>query len=199
MKSRIIILGLFMLFVLVSMSDTKEQKKKSWKDKDMMFMTDADAERLLEQWEANDEPLEPDELPEHLRPAPKLDISKLDIKNPESMLKATKKGKGVMMFIDLQSNVSEEQADVMTRIWQTGLQNNHITMERYPIENKRFIFMFHDGAQAIEGKNYLLQQPEVAHVTIDGQSYYPSLKEGENIIIDELMKKPSAKKSKKEL
>jgi len=33
------------------MSDTKEQKKKSWKDKDMMFMTDADAERLLEQWE----------------------------------------------------------------------------------------------------------------------------------------------------
>lgn len=41
-----------MLFVMmVSMSDTKEQKKKSWKDKDMMFMTDADAERLLEQWE----------------------------------------------------------------------------------------------------------------------------------------------------
>jgi len=57
----------------------------------------------------------------------------LDIKNPESMLKATKKGKGVMMFVDLQSNVSEEQADVMTRIWQTGLQNNHITMERYSI------------------------------------------------------------------
>ncbi|KYN12707.1 LDLR chaperone boca [Trachymyrmex cornetzi] len=162
-------------------------------------MTDADAERLLEQWEANDEPLEPDELPEHLRPAPKLDISKLDIRNPESMLKATKKGKGVMMFVDLQSNVSEEQADVMTRIWQTGLQNNHITMERYPIENKRFIFMFHDGAQAIEGKNYLLQQPEVGHVTIDGQSYYPLLKEGESIVIDESMKKPSAKKSKKEL
>jgi len=41
-----------MFFVMmVSMSDTKEQKKKSWKDKDMMFMTDADAERLLEQWE----------------------------------------------------------------------------------------------------------------------------------------------------
>ncbi|EGI66267.1 PREDICTED: LDLR chaperone boca [Acromyrmex echinatior] len=200
MKSRLIVLGLFMLFVMVmSTSDTKERKKKSWKDKDMMFMTDADAERLLEQWEANDEPLEPDELPEHLRPAPKLDISKLDIKNPESMLKATKKGKGVMMFVDLQSNISEEQADVMTRIWQTGLQNNHIIMERYPIENKRFIFMFHDGAQAVEGKNYLLQHPEVAHVTIDGQSYYPSLKEGESIIIDESMKKPSAKKSKKEL
>lgn len=37
--------------------------------------------------------------------------------------------------------------------------------------------MFHDGAHAIDGKNYLLQHPEVASVTIDGQSYYPSLKE----------------------
>jgi len=42
----------------------------------------------------------------------------------------TKKGKGVMMFIDLQSNVSEEQANIATQIWQTGLQNNHITVER---------------------------------------------------------------------
>lgn len=49
------------------------------------------------------------------------------------MLKLTKKGKGVMMFIDLQSNVSEEQADVATRIWQTGLQNNHIIVERWGV------------------------------------------------------------------
>lgn len=47
---------------------------------------------------------------------------------------------------------------------------------RYPIENKRYIFMFHDGAQAIEGKNYLLHHPEVARVTLEGQTYYPSLK-----------------------
>ncbi|KYN05188.1 PREDICTED: LDLR chaperone boca [Cyphomyrmex costatus] len=198
MKSRII-LCLFAFFVMVFTSDTKKQKAKSWKDKDMMFLTDAEAERLLEQWEANDDPLEPDELPEHLRPAPKIDVSKLDIKNPESMLKVTKKGKGVMMFIDLQPNISEEQADVMTRIWQTGLQNHHITIERYPIENKRYIFMFHDGAHAIEGKNYLLQHSEVAFITIDGQSYYPPLPEGQSIIIDESMKKLSAKRSKKEL
>lgn len=36
--------------------------------------------------------------------------------------------------------------------------------------------MFHDGSQAIEGKNYLLQQDEVAQVTLEGQTYYPSLK-----------------------
>lgn len=36
--------------------------------------------------------------------------------------------------------------------------------------------MFHDGAQAIEGKNYLLHHPEVAHITLEGQTYYSSLK-----------------------
>lgn len=198
MESRVIVLSLFVFFAMVITSTAKEQKKKSWRDKDIRDMTDADLEHLLEQWEENDEPLEPDELPEHLRPSPKIDISKLDINNPENMLRLTKKGKGIMMFIDLESNVSEEQADIVTRIWQTGLQNNHITVERYPIENKRYIFMFHDGAQAIEGKNYLLHHSEVAHVTLEGQTYYPSLK-GENFLVDELMKKQSAKTKKSEL
>jgi len=199
MESRIIILSLFVLFVtMVATSFAEERKKKSWRDKDIRDMTDADMEHLLEQWEENDEPLEPDELPEHLRPISKIDVSKLDIKNPESMMRVTKKGKSVMMFIDLQSNVSEEQADIVTRIWQTGLQNNHITVERYPIENKRYIFMFHDGSLALEGKNYLLQHPEVAYVTLDGQTYYPSLK-GQTFLVDESMKKPSARTKKEEL
>lgn len=85
--------------------------------------------------------------------------------------------------------------------------------------------MFHDGAQAIEGKNYLLHHSEVAHVTLEGQTYYPSLKvtiyidkilvcllnnlakvkvnifsfQGENFLVDELMKKQSAKTKKSEL
>lgn len=183
---------------MVTTSDTKERKKKTWRDKDIRDMTDADLEHLLEQWEENDEPLEPDELPEHLRPAPKIDISKLDLKDPENVMKVTKKGKSVMMFVNLHSDVPEEQADLATRIWQTGLQNNHITVERYPIENKRYIFMFHDGSHAVEGKNYLLQHPEVAYVTIEGQSYYPSLKEERNSV-DESTKKPSAKTKKEEL
>ncbi|XP_077279555.1 LDLR chaperone boca [Temnothorax americanus] len=200
MESRIIVLSLVALFVtmVATTSTTKERKKKSWRDKDIRDMTEADLEHLLEQWEENDEPLEPDELPEHLRPLPKIDVSKLDTRNPESMLKLTKKGKGVMTFVDLQSNVSEEQADIATRIWQTGLQNNHITVERYPIENKRYIFMFHDGSHALEGKNYLLRHPEVARVTIEGQTYYPSLKE-QNFLVDESLRKPSAKTKKGEL
>lgn len=33
--------------------------------------------------------------------------------------------------------------------------------------------MFHDGSLALEGKDYLLQHPEVAQVTVEGQTYFP--------------------------
>lgn len=63
--------------------------------------SDADLERLYDQWEEDDEPLPLDELPEHdpRRPQPSIDFSKLDMSNPESMMKATKKGKTLMMFV----------------------------------------------------------------------------------------------------
>jgi len=52
MDSRIIVLSLLVLFVtMVTVPAVKEQKKKTWRDKDIRDMTDADLEHLLEQWE----------------------------------------------------------------------------------------------------------------------------------------------------
>ncbi|XP_025156969.1 LDLR chaperone boca isoform X2 [Harpegnathos saltator] len=174
MEPKIIVLSLFIFFFLAtSASDTQNTpKKKSWRDKDIRDMTEADLEHLLDQWEENDEPLEPDELPEHLRPSPKIDLSKIDTTNPDNLLRVTKKGKGVMMFVDMRQDISEEQADVVMRIWQTSLQNNHIIAERYPIDTRRSIYMFRDGSQAVDAKNYLLEQPELSHLTLEGQTYY---------------------------
>lgn len=31
--------------------------------------------------------------------------------------------------------------------------------------------MFRDGAQAVDAKNFFLDQPECAHVTLEGQNY----------------------------
>ena len=163
---------MLLLFYVEASIDTKSGKKKSWKDKDIRDMTDADLDHLLDQWEENEEPLEPDELPEHLRPSPQIDISKLDMSNPDNILKMTKKGKGVMMFVDTEEDVSVEQADVIMKIWQTSLQNNHIIAERYPIDTKRSVFLFREGSQAVDAKNFLLQQPELSHVTLEGQIYY---------------------------
>lgn len=32
--------------------------------------------------------------------------------------------------------------------------------------------MFRDGSQAVDAKNYLLEQPELSHLTLEGQTYY---------------------------
>ncbi|OAD52961.1 LDLR chaperone boca [Eufriesea mexicana] len=130
MRKEIIIYSIFLLIYVNANSDIKSKKKKSWRDKDIRDMTDADLEHLLDQWEENEEPLEPDELPEHLRPSPKIELSKLNMSDSDNVLKVTKKGKSVMMFVDTNEDMSNEEADTIMQIWQTSLRNNHIVTER---------------------------------------------------------------------
>ncbi|CAL1678440.1 unnamed protein product [Lasius platythorax] len=200
MEAKIVLsLSVLLVAILASSIAQIQQKKKSWRDKDIRDMTEADLEHLLDQWEENDEPLEPDELPEHLRPSPKIDLSQIDTANPDNFLRMTKKGKGVMMFVDLKPEVSDEQAEVVMRIWQSSLQNNHIIAERYPIDTKRVIYMFREGSQAVDAKNYLLEQPELSHLTLEGQTFYSNTQQQD--AADESIKKQSAKikRSKAEL
>ncbi|XP_017763502.1 PREDICTED: LDLR chaperone boca [Eufriesea mexicana] len=172
MRKEIIIYSIFLLIYVNANSDIKSKKKKSWRDKDIRDMTDADLEHLLDQWEENEEPLEPDELPEHLRPSPKIELSKLNMSDSDNVLKVTKKGKSVMMFVDTNEDMSNEEADTIMQIWQTSLRNNHIVTERYPIDSKRSVFLFYEGSQAIDAKKYLLQQPELSHVTLEGHTFF---------------------------
>ncbi|XP_053985845.1 LDLR chaperone boca [Hylaeus anthracinus] len=172
MNKGIVVCSIFLLLYVEASNDAKSSKKKSWREKDIRDMTEADLEHLLDQWEENDEPLEPDELPEHLRPSPKIDISKINMSNPDNVLKVTKKGKSVMMFVDTIEDISVEEAEVIMKIWHTSFQNNHIAAERYPIDQKRSVFLFREGSQAVDAKNYLLQQPELSHITLEGHTYY---------------------------
>ncbi|KOX68935.1 LDLR chaperone boca [Melipona quadrifasciata] len=175
MRKEIVISLVFLLTYVNTTNDGKSSKKKSWRDKDIRDMNDADLEHLLDQWEENDEPLEPDELPEHLRPSPKIDLTQLDMSNPDNVLKVTKKGKSVMMFVDTNENLSAEEAEMIMKIWQTSLQNNHIIAERYPIDQRRSVFLFHEGSQAVDAKNFFLLQPELSH---DLNSYLIALRFG---------------------
>lgn len=37
--------------------------------------------------------------------------------------------------------------------------------------------MFREGSQAVDAKNYLLQQPELSHLTLEGQTFYSNEKQ----------------------
>ena len=50
--------------------------------------------------------------------------------NPESMMKMTKKGTTVMMFVRVNQYVDREETEQITSIWQTGLYNNHVQVNQ---------------------------------------------------------------------
>ncbi|XP_058464507.1 LDLR chaperone boca [Malaya genurostris] len=170
-KYQLIAIVVAALCICLHAKKFKEDEKPAWAKKDIRDYTDADLERLLDQWEEDEEPLEPDELPEHLRPSPPIDISQMDMTRPEDILKASKKGKTLMSFVTVNGNPAREETEEITKLWQTSLWNNHIQAERYLIDDNRAIFMFKEGSQAWEAKDFLVEQERCLQVTIENKDY----------------------------
>merc|ERR1711936_846963 len=114
--------GLFTLVLSFSVVFTKkapEGDKPDWAKKNIRDYTDADLERLLDQWEEDEEPIPADELPDGHpdKPQPQLDMSKLDMTNPEEVMKLTKKGKTVMMFVRINNFKSRDETEEISSLW----------------------------------------------------------------------------------
>ncbi|RZF46758.1 hypothetical protein LSTR_LSTR002621 [Laodelphax striatellus] len=160
------------VFIRISAAKkSKDGDKPAWAKKDIRDYSEADLERLLEQWEEDEEPLEDDELPEHLRPQPQIDFSKIKDQNPESILKLSKKGRTLMTFVQVDSDATREETEEVTKLWQSALWNNHIQAERYLVDDNRAIFLFKDGSQAWDAKDYLIEQDRCASVTVENKVY----------------------------
>jgi len=173
-----IVLSLGVVFCLLEYLEAKKSKdeeKPAWAKKDIRDYTDADLERLLDQWDEDEEPLPDDELPEHLRTPPPVDFSKVDPSNPEDMLKLSKKGKTLMTFVQVSGQPTRNEAEELTKLWQSALWNNHIQAEKFMVDDNRAIFMFRDGSQAWEAKNFLIEQDRCESVTIENK-VYPGVK-----------------------
>jgi hypothetical protein len=163
----------------------QEQKPQSAKPgnkrlpKDPLYITELDLENLYDQWEETDEEkLPPDELEPHKRPASTFKIPKDEkgkdelFKDPEKLMIASKKGKTLMVFVNIAGKPTREQTEELTARWQIGLGNNHMRCERYVIDDDRVIFVFHDGSLAFVAKDFLLDQPELKELSIDQRTWH---------------------------
>ncbi|XP_034987933.1 LRP chaperone MESD [Zootoca vivipara] len=150
-----------------SPEQVKMEKKKK---KDIRDYNDADMARLLEQWEKDDD-IEEGDLPEHKRPAAPIDFSQLDPGKPESILKMTKKGKTLMMFVTVSGEPTEKETEQITNLWQGSLFNANYDVQRFIVGSNRAIFMLRDGGYAWEIKDFLIKQERCADVTLEGQVY----------------------------
>ncbi|VDM97230.1 unnamed protein product [Thelazia callipaeda] len=145
---------------------------------DIRDYTERDLERLYDEWEENDaDKMEEEELPPYKRQVQQPDLENImkKAKTPEELMMLSKKGQSVMMFVgigDVDSKPAEKfYTERWIGIWQNSLFNNHIDVQTFTIENNRAIFMFSDGSKAWEGKDFLLRQPQVSEVSLEGRQY----------------------------
>ncbi|XP_013014385.1 LRP chaperone MESD isoform X2 [Cavia porcellus] len=118
-----------------------------------------------------DDDIEEGDLPEHKRPPAPVDFSKIDPGKPESILKMTKKGKTLMMFVTVSGSPTEKETEEITSLWQGSLFNANYDVQRFIVGSDRAIFMLRDGSYAWEIKDFLVNQDRCADVTLEGQVY----------------------------
>ncbi|XP_059808559.1 LRP chaperone MESD [Hypanus sabinus] len=161
---------LLLVVLLTGVVGDGNRAKASKKKKDIRDYNDADMARLLEEWEKDDD-IEEGDLPEHKRTSPPIDFSKIDASNPESLLKLTKKGKTLMIFVTVAGNPTEKETEEITSLWQGSLYNANFDVQRFVVGSDRAIFMLRDGSYAWEIKDFLIKQERCADVTVEGQTY----------------------------
>ncbi|KAI6190391.1 hypothetical protein M3Y97_00112600 [Aphelenchoides bicaudatus] len=163
---------LCLLFTAIFASNESSKKKKDPRD-----FTDADIDRLFDEWEENDdEKIPDDEKPDYEKPKPDVNIMELKekVNNPDDLLRFSKKGQPVMMFVTITDGTnnkpSRQFTDGLSGLWQSNLFNAHIDMQAYVVEDDRILFLFKDGSKAWEGRDYLLKQPQCKEITLEGNS-----------------------------
>ncbi|XP_051919992.1 LRP chaperone MESD [Hippocampus zosterae] len=159
---------LFCTCLLCSLATGNKDKPK--KKKDIRDYNDADMARLLEQWEKDDD-IEEGDLPEHRRPPPPIDFSKIDQSKPEDLLKMSKKGRTLMVFATVSGEPTEKETEEITGLWQGSLFNANYDIQRFVVGSNRVIFMLRDGSLAWEVKDFLLTQERCLDVTVEGQVF----------------------------
>merc|ERR1711872_1165707 len=162
---------LVLLCILVTNTAKKASDKPDWAKKNIIDYTDADLERLLDQWDEDEEPIPADELPygHPDRPQAAVDWSKVDMNNEGDVMKATKKWKTVMMFVRVNQFRNREETEEITALWEMGLFNNHVDAERTLMEDHTVMFLFRDGEAAWEAKEYLVNEERVEEVQLEGR------------------------------
>merc|ERR1712018_385196 len=188
------------LVLIVCMAAATGKEDWTGRQKDVRDYSDADMHKLLEQWDKDEEPIPPDELPDGHpdKPRPPIDLTKIkNVNDPDEIMKISKKGQTVMLFVKVSDfNGDRDEVGEITSLWQTGLMNNHVSSDRFQIEDDRVMFLFQDGADAWEAKDFFIEQERCEEVQLEQKTYHGKYSKSQPKV-EKKEKKETKKKKKK--
>lgn len=91
--------------------------------------------------------------------------------DPQTLLKQSKKGKPIMVFVGVRGQPDQTYTEQVSSRWMQSLQNAHITVQRYIVAPDRVLFMVDDGSKAWDIKNYLTTLTECTTVSFEQLSF----------------------------
>ncbi|KAI8479920.1 positive regulation of skeletal muscle acetylcholine-gated channel clustering [Branchiostoma belcheri] len=117
-------------------------------------------------WTKKDIP-EDKKIKKDLRDYTDADLERL----PEDLIKMSKKGRTLMMFVSVSGNPTQKETEEITQLWQTSLFNANYEVTRYVVSDDRVIFLLKDGSKAFEVRDFLVQQDRCAEVSFENQQF----------------------------
>jgi len=139
-------------------------------DKDWNSMSDTDFERIYQEWRDNDAEDEGEEEEDPLRTPPELDLD-LEGLSEETIRREAMRGRTVMVSVTMVGLPSEYDTRALGQRWQMGLMNGGIRTELFVLGKGRLIVQTAQGERTVEVKDFLVQQPEVWSVRVDGKQF----------------------------
>lgn len=91
--------------------------------------------------------------------------------DPQDLLKQSKKGKPVMIFVGVRGTPDQTYTEQVSSRWMQSLQNAHIPVQRYVVAPDRVLFMVDDGSLAWDIKHYLTSLTECTTVSFEQLSF----------------------------
>ena len=99
--------------------------------------------------------------------------------NPEDLLKQSKKGQPMMMFVGVRGDPPDKaHTERISSRWVASLMNAHLQADRYIVADDRVLLVIKDGSQTWDVKDYLITQTDCTTVSFEQQTFNCASPEG---------------------
>jgi len=144
--------------------EKKEEEKPKKREKKWSELTKEDWDRM----ERDEDDDGGAEIRKRMQERP---TATFDPSDPTAFMRANKKGKPAMIFVNLHGSLSKKQSEDLAFKWKNLLTSAAIDTNPYVIEPGQIMWTVMDGSKGYDVMDFVFTQQETKDVTWDSQKY----------------------------